>query len=112
MHQFQNQEQSIRFHGGQVLAIADNDFGNADLGRAAERLVQNRVRFLPAFLRLQKIWLIEKLRIDLLQLDKVSDVDGMRGFDPDLLEILRFHDDVAATLVLEAFYNLIGRYFF
>ena len=33
MHQLQNQEQSIRFHGGQVLAIANDNLGNADLGR-------------------------------------------------------------------------------
>ena len=55
MHQLQNQEQSIRFHGGQVLAIANNNFGNADLARAAKRLVQDGISFFPTLLRLKEI---------------------------------------------------------
>src|SRR4030095_4752697 len=112
MHQLQNQEQSIRFHGGQVLPIANDNFGNADLARAAKRLVQDGISFFPTLLRLKKIWLIEKLRINVLQIDEIRDIDGMSGLDSNLLEILLFHDDITAAFVLEAFYNLIARNFF
>src|SRR5207237_2687369 len=95
-----------------MFAIANHDFGNADLARPTKSLVQDRVSFLATLLWLQKIWLIEKLGIDLLQLDEIGDVDGMSGFDPDLLKILVTQNNIAAALVLEPLYNLVGRDFF
>src|ERR671919_1622569 len=112
MHQLQNQEQSIRFHSGQMLAVANDDFGNADLTRATERLVQNSVSFFPALLRLQKIRFIEELWVNLFQINEIGDVDGMSGLDSNLLEILLIHDDITAAFVLEPFYDLIGGDFF
>ena len=95
-----------------MLAVTNDNFGDSDLVRAAKRLVQDGVSFFPALLRLQKIGLIEKLRIHLFQIDEIRDVDGVSGLDSNLLEILLFHDDITAAFVLEAFYDLIGRDFF
>src|SRR4029077_2258247 len=50
----------------------------------------------------------EKLRIDLLQVHEVGNIDGMCGLDPHLLEVLVLHYNVTAALVLEAFYDLVG----
>src|SRR5207248_2754648 len=108
MHQLQNEEQSVRFDRGQVLAVADYDFGNTNLARAAQRLVQNRICFFATLLRLEKVRFVEKLGIDLLQFDEVRNVDGMRGFDPDLLEVLLLHNNVAAALVFESLNDLLG----
>src|SRR5215469_16044459 len=109
MHQFQNQEQSVRFYRSQVLSITDHNLGDANLARSAQGLMQNRVSFLAAFLWLQEIRLIEVLWVDLFQLDEVGDVDGMRRFDPNLFEVLFLHDNVTAALVLEAFHDMAGR---
>src|SRR5439155_7486551 len=95
-----------------MLTITDHYFCNADLARPTERLMQNRLRFFATLLRLQEIWLVKKLRIDLFQIDEIRDVDRMRGFDPHLLEVLVFHYNVAATLVLKAPYDLVGRNLF
>src|SRR5215831_5120355 len=91
-----------------MLAIADHYLGDTNFSRSAERLVQNCVSFLPAFLRLKEIWLVEKLRIDLLQIDEIGDVDRMRGLDAHLLEVLILHHNIATPLVFEALYDLVG----
>src|SRR4029450_8995413 len=99
MHQLQNQEQPSRFHGGKVLTIANDNFGNTDLARAAERLMQDSVSFFPALLRPQKRGVRKKVRINLFQIDEIGDVDGVSGLDSNLLEILLFHDDITAAFV-------------
>src|SRR5215831_2616715 len=91
-----------------MLAIADHYLSDTNFSRSAERLVQNGVSFLPAFLRLKEIWLVEKLRIYLLQIDEIGDVDRMRGFDAHFLEVLILHHNITAALIFEALYNLIG----
>src|SRR5436190_10916018 len=91
-----------------MLAIADHDLGNANFTGPAERLMQNCIGFLPTLLRLEKIWLVEKLGIDLLQINEVRNIDGMRGLDPHLLEVLVLQHNVMAALVLEAFHDLVG----
>src|SRR5438477_6891324 len=112
MHQLENEKQSVRLHRRQVLPICDHDFCNAYLARSAQRLVQERVRFFAAFLRFEEIRLVEEFRIHPLKVDKVRDVDRVRGFDPHFFEILVAQDHIAPALVLETFYNLIGRHFF
>jgi hypothetical protein len=95
-----------------MFTVADHDLGNADLAGSAERLMQNRVSFFPTLLRLEKIWLVEKLRIYLLQIYEVGNIDRMCGLDPNLLKVLVLHYNVTAALVLEAFHDLIGWNFF
>ena len=73
--------------------------------------MQNCVGLLPPFLRLKEIRLVEKLRINLLQIHKIGDVDRVRRFNADFLEVFVFHHDVTTLLELEAFYDLIGRHF-
>src|SRR5437762_14312710 len=112
MHKLENEKKSIRFDRGQVFTIADNDLGHADLAGTAQGLVQQSVSLLATLLWLQKIRLIKKFRIDLLQLHKVGDIDGMGGFNPYFFKIFIFQNDVAPTLVFEAFDDLIGGDFF
>src|SRR4029450_5228970 len=92
-----------------MLTVADHDLGNADLAGPAKRLMQNCVSFFPTLLRLEEIWFVEKLRIDLLQVHEIGDIDGMRGLDAHLLEVLILHHNIPTALVFKAFYNLIGR---
>ena len=91
-----------------MFAIADHHLGNTNFARSAERLVQDCVSFLPAFLRLKEIRLVEKLRIDLLQINEIGNVDRMGGLDAHLLEVLVLHYNVTAALELEAFHDLVG----
>ena len=87
MHQLENEKQSVRLHRRQILAICDYDFGNADLTRSAQRLVQKRVRFFATFLWLEEVRLVEKFRIHQLKIDEVGNVDRVGRFDPYLFEI-------------------------
>src|SRR5437870_2615100 len=66
VHQLQNQEQPIWFDRRQMFPVADHDLGNADLACTGKRFMQNCVGLFPALLRLKEIWLVEKLRIDLV----------------------------------------------
>src|SRR5436190_21905984 len=91
-----------------MLAIADHHLGNTNFARSAERLVQDCVRFLSTLLRLKEIRLVEKLRIDLPQINEIGDVDRMRGFDAHLLEVFILHHDIMTALEFEALYDLIG----
>src|SRR5215475_9027110 len=91
-----------------MFSIANHDLGNTDFARAAQCLVQNCVSFFPAFLRLKEIRLVEKLRIDLLQIDEICDVDRMCGFNAHLLEVLIFHHNITTALEFEALYDLVG----
>src|SRR6266496_5130960 len=95
-----------------MLAVTDHDLGDTDLACAAERLVQNCVGFFPTLLRFEKIWPVEKLRIDLFQIHKVRDVNGVRGLNAHLLEVLILHDNVTASFVFEPLYDLVGWHFF
>src|SRR5438477_8415215 len=91
-----------------MFAIADHHLGNTNFARPAERLVQNCVGFLPAFLRFKEIWLVEKLRIDLLQINEIGNVNRMGGFDAHLLEVLILHYNITTALEFEALYDLVG----
>src|ERR1043166_298448 len=92
-----------------MLAIADHHLGNANFARPAERLVQNCVSLLSAFLRLKEIWFVEKLRIDLPQIDEIGNVDRMRGLDAHFLKVLILHHNITTALVFEALYDQIGK---
>src|SRR5438876_11370511 len=91
-----------------MFAIADHHLGNTNFARSADRLVQDGVSFLPTFLRLKEIRLVEKLRIDLLQINKIGNVDRMGGFDAHLLEVLILHHNITTALEFEALYDLVG----
>src|SRR5215470_10536367 len=91
-----------------MLSIADHHLGDTNLTRSVKRLMQNCVGFFPALLRLKEIWLVEKFWIDLLQVYEIGDIDGMRGFDAHLLEVLIFHHNVPTAFVFKAFHDLIG----
>src|SRR5262249_43557639 len=88
-----------------------HDLGNTNFARPAERLVQNSVSFFPALLRLKEIRIVEKLRIDLIQINEICDVDRMWGLDSHLLEVLIFHHNITTALVFEALHNLVSRNF-
>src|SRR5216683_4176207 len=111
MHQLKNEEQSVRLHRCQIFAICDDHLRDADLACAAQRFVQKRVGFFPTLLRLEKIGLVKKLRIDLLKINKVGDVDRVRRFDAYFLEIFIAQNNVTSAFVLEPFHNLIGWHF-
>src|SRR5438270_563988 len=46
-----------------------------------------------------KIRSVEELWIHLFQVHEVGDINGMRGLDSHLLEVLILHDDITTTLV-------------
>src|SRR6266446_3339671 len=88
MHQLQDEEQPIRLHRREILAIVDDHLGDANFPGATKRLMEKRVRFFTALPWLKKVRLVKEFRIDLLQIDEVGDVDGIGGFYSDPLEIL------------------------
>src|SRR2546429_3701157 len=95
-----------------MFTVADDNLGNTDLARPAECLMQNCVGFFPTLLRLQEIWSVEELRIDLFQVNEVGDVNGMRRLDSHLFKVLILHHNIIAALIFEAFYDLLGRNLF
>src|SRR2546429_5229962 len=91
-----------------MFTVADDNLGNTDLARPAECLMQNCVGFFPTLSRLQEIWSVEELRIDLFQVNEVGDVNGMRRLDSHFFKVLILHHNIIAALIFEAFYDLIG----
>ena len=73
--------------------------------------MQECISFLTALPRFEEIRLVEKLRIHLVDIDKVGDIDRMSRFDPHLFKIFVAHNNIATLLVLVAFHDLIGRHF-
>src|SRR5947209_19524138 len=111
MHQVEDEEQAIGFHRGEVLTITYHHFRDANLARSRQRLVEECIGFFASFLRLEKIGLVEKLRVDLGQVDEISDVDGVSRFDSHLRKIFFFQNDVAAAFVFKPLYDLVSRHF-
>ena len=74
--------------------------------------MQECVRFLAAFLRLEKIRFVKKLRVDLCLVDEVGNLNGMGGFDLDLFEILIAQCNPLPFFVLKPFDDLIRWDFF
>src|SRR5436189_5744822 len=91
-----------------MFTVADDNLSNTDLARPADCLMQNCVGFFPTLLRLQEIWSVEELGIDLFQVNEVGDVNGMRRLDSHLFKVLILHHNIIAALIFEAFYDLIG----
>ena len=46
------------------------------------------ISFLAALLRFEEVGFVEELRIDLRLLDKVRDLDRVRGFDLNFFKVL------------------------
>src|SRR5215212_10150933 len=95
-----------------MLAATDHNFGDTNLPGTAKRLVQNCISFLAAFLRFEKIRPVEKLRIDLLQIHEIGDVDRMRRLDLYFFKVLVLQNNVTTTLIFETFDDLLGWNFF
>src|SRR5690349_11882725 len=108
MHQVEHEKQTVGLHRCEILPVADYHLRDPNLSRSAQRLVQKRVRFLPALLRLEEIRFVEKFRIDLAQIDEVGDVDRMGRLDPHLGKIIFFQDDITSALIFKPFHDLVG----
>ena len=50
--------------------------------------MEQSVGFLSPLLRLEEVWFVKKLRIDLRLLDKIRDLNRVGRFDLDLLKVL------------------------
>ena len=79
-----------RLHPGEILARLDDDFRDPDLSRLLQRLAQQDIGFVAAFLRLEIIRFVEIHRVDFLQVDEILDIDGLRRFEIDPLKIFSF----------------------
>ena len=63
-------------------------FAMPDLSCSLQGIAQERIGFVPSFLRLEIIWLVEKHRIDLLPIDEVLDIYGLSGLQIYWLKFL------------------------
>ena len=86
------------FDGGQMLRLAQDELGDADAARLANRLAQQRVGPLAALRRHQVVRRLEKPIVDLVGLDEVDDVDGARLLERRRLEVFLGEDDEVALL--------------
>ena len=112
MHDLENQRLAQRFHRREVFPCFDDDFSDAHFIGSFERFAQNHVSFCAALFGAEKIGLIEKHRVDLIQLDKFLDIDGLIGSDLDPLEIFFADDDVLPLFVFVTLDDLLPRDFF
>src|SRR5262249_57591409 len=78
----------FRFYTRQILAGLDYNFSNADLLAVLQRIAQERISFVSAFLRLQIVRLVEEHWIDLFLIDEILDVHGLGGFKNNSLKNL------------------------
>ena len=101
-HHRQHDRVLDHFDGRQVLRVAQDELGDADAARLADRLAQQRVRALAALGRHQVVRRLEEAIVDLVGLDEVDDVDGARLLERRRLEVLLRQDDEVALLVLVA----------
>ena len=93
-----------------MLRVAENELGDADPARLADRLAQQRVRALAGFRRHQVVRRLEEPVVDLLGLHEVEDVDRPRFLDRGRLKIVFGDDEEAALLVLEALDEILPRH--
>ena len=111
MHKLQDKRVPIRFDRGEVLARLDHYFGDADLAGFTQRFAQKGVSFGSALLRLQVVRLVKEHRVDLVEFNKIHDIDRLGGLEVDAAEILFFEHDKFALLIFVAFNDVFPRDF-
>ena len=112
MHELENEHAALRFHTREILACFDYDLGDADFFALLQRVTQQHIGFVAAFLRFQIVRLIEKHRVNFINVDKILDVHRLRRFQIDALKIFVFQDDELSFLILITFDDLVPRHFF
>ena len=112
MHEFENEHSVFGLHTREILARFDDDFGDADFFARLQRVTQQHIGFVAAFLRFQIVRLIEKHRVDFINVDKILDVHRLRRFQIDALKIFVFQDDELPFLILITLHDLVPRDFF
>ena len=111
VHQLENEYAVFRFNAGEILPRFDHNLRDADFLALCEGIPQKGIGFVPSFLRLQIIGLVEKNRVDLFLSDEVLDFHGLRCFQVDPLKILIFEHDVFPLFVFVTFHNFVPRNF-
>ena len=112
MHKLENQHAVFRFHSGEVLPGFNHDLGNSHFAGFRQRLAQQNIRFVSAFLRLQIVGFVEKHWIDFFLIDEILNIDRLSRLEIHPLKIFVFQDDVITLFVLVAFDDLVPRHFF
>ena len=85
---------------GEMLRLAQDDLGDADLARVADRLAQQRVGASAALAWLQVVGRLEEPFVDLVGVDEVEDVDRLGFLERGGLEVVLGQDDELTLLVL------------
>src|SRR5437763_8318453 len=94
-----------------MLPRFDNDFGNADLATFFQGLPKQRISFLAFLLRLEIIRLVIENRIDLIDFDKLDDLNTLCRFHIGAAKILLFQNDEFALLIFVSLDDFLPRHF-
>ncbi len=106
-HELEEDRVAVGLDAGEVLPRADDELRDAHLAGLAERLAQERVGALAAFLGLEVARPLEVLGVDLLGLDEVLDVDRRAPRDVRLLEVLLGELDERAVGLLDPLHDVL-----
>ena len=101
-HHRQHQRIADDFERGKMLRVAEDDLGDADLSRVADRFADERVGTVRAFAGLQVVRRLEVALVHLVRIDEVQDVHRLRLLQCRGLEIVLGEDDELALLVFVA----------
>jgi hypothetical protein len=92
-----------------MLRVAQDEFGDADSSRFADRFAEQCVGAFAAFCRYEVVRRLEIPVVDFLRLDEIDDVDRSCFLERRRLEILFRQDDEATLLVLVALDEIFPR---
>ena len=93
-----------------VLAIVHRHLGQRVVLRFAQRLEQQRVRLLAAFVGRHVVGALQIDRIDVVGLDEFQDLHHLGGLGRDLLDVFVVDLDVVILLVLVALDQFAARH--
>ena len=88
-----------------------HDLGDADLAALRQRVAQKHISFIPTLLRFEVVRFVKKHRIDLFDIDKILDVDGLCRLQIDPLKVFVLEHDEFPLLVFVTLDDFVPRYF-
>src|SRR5438876_5188251 len=109
MHDVQHERPSMWLDGGEVLALAKGHFSYSGFLGLFERFAQDDVSMVGILSGNQIIRSLKKHRIDLFDVDKVSDRNALRCLSGRLLKVFFGQYYVFALLVFVTFHQIVVR---
>ena len=93
-------------HRSQMLARANYHCGCRNFSGFDQSIPQKHIRFVSAFTHFEIVGLVEKERIDIIDIDEIYDVDGLGCFNIDSGKILFLQGNKFTLLIFVTFNDL------